>query len=84
MIEARKLVRTFGLKPVLRGLDLTVDSGEFVALIGPNGAGKTTFLRILATSLPSAGRWCGFDYRHKRRRYAERPGRGFPPTLALR
>jgi heme exporter protein A len=49
MIEVRKLVKRFGLKPVLRGLDLTVEQGEFVALLGPNGAGKTTLLRILAT-----------------------------------
>jgi len=56
MIEARRLIKTFGLKPVLRGLDFHVEHGEFVALVGPNGAGKTTFLRILATlSKPSMG-----------------------------
>jgi heme exporter protein A len=56
MIEVKKLVKRFGLKAVLRGLDFTVQPGEFVALLGPNGAGKTTFLRILATlSRPSLG-----------------------------
>jgi heme exporter protein A len=49
MIRVRKLVKRFGLKTVLRGLDFEVSEGEFVALIGPNGAGKTTFLRILAS-----------------------------------
>lgn len=49
MIEVRKLVKTFGYKPVLRGIDFHVEQGEFVALVGPNGAGKTTFLRILAS-----------------------------------
>jgi heme exporter protein A len=56
MIEVRKLVKRFGLKTVLRGLDFQVEAGEFVALLGPNGAGKTTFLRILASlSRPSLG-----------------------------
>ena len=56
MIEVRKLVKRFGLKTVLRGLDFKVQEGEFVALLGPNGAGKTTFLRILASlSRPSLG-----------------------------
>jgi len=56
VIEVRKLVKRFGLKTVLRGLDFTVQPGEFVALLGPNGAGKTTFLRILASlSRPSLG-----------------------------
>ncbi|MBK8619143.1 MAG: heme ABC exporter ATP-binding protein CcmA [Anaerolineales bacterium] len=56
MIEVKKLVKRFGLKIILRGLDFSVEPGEFVALLGPNGAGKTTFLRILATlSRPSLG-----------------------------
>jgi heme exporter protein A len=56
MISVRKLVKRFGLKPVLRGLDFEVQDGEFVSLVGPNGAGKTTFLRILASlSKPTMG-----------------------------
>ncbi|HEY43870.1 MAG TPA: heme ABC exporter ATP-binding protein CcmA [Anaerolineae bacterium] len=56
MIDVRGLVKTFGLKSVLRGLEFHVERGEFVALVGPNGAGKTTFLRILASlSRPSTG-----------------------------
>jgi heme exporter protein A len=56
MITTKKLVKRFGLKTVLRGLDFDVQPGEFVALLGPNGAGKTTFLRVLASlSRPSLG-----------------------------
>ena len=56
MITVKKLVKRFGLKTVLRGVDFEVQPGEFVALLGPNGAGKTTFLRILSSlSRPSLG-----------------------------
>ena len=56
MIEVNKLVKRFGMKTVLHGMDFQVQPGEFVALLGPNGAGKTTFLRILASlSRPSLG-----------------------------
>jgi heme exporter protein A len=56
MIEVRKLIKRFGLKSILRGLDFHVEAGEFVALLGPNGAGKTTFLRILSSlSRPTLG-----------------------------
>jgi len=56
MITVRKLVKRFGLKTVLRGMDFSVEPGEFVALLGPNGAGKTTFLRILSSlSRPTIG-----------------------------
>jgi heme exporter protein A len=56
MIVVRDLVKRFGFKAVLRGMDFEARQGEFVALLGPNGAGKTTFLRILASlSRPSLG-----------------------------
>ena len=56
MITVKKLVKRFGLKTILRGLDFEVQPGEFVALLGPNGAGKTTCLRILSSlSRPSLG-----------------------------
>lgn len=64
MIEVQKLVKLFGAKKVLRGLNFQAQEGEFVALLGPNGAGKSTFLRILASlSRPTAGgvRVAGFQ-----------------------
>ena len=87
MIEVRKLVKRFGLKTVLRGLDFQVEPGEFVALLGPNGAGKTTFLRILASlSRPSLGevRIAGYRLPGQAARRAAAPGRGFAPAPAVR
>ena len=56
MIKVRRLVKSFGIHPVLRGVELDVPRGEFLTLLGPNGAGKTTLLRILATlSRPTSG-----------------------------
>jgi len=56
LLETTGLKKSFGLKTVLRGIDLAVCSGESVALMGANGAGKTTLLRILAClTSPSSG-----------------------------
>ncbi len=47
MIEARGVKKRFGSHEVLRGISLSVQRGEVVALIGPSGSGKSTFLRCL-------------------------------------
>jgi ABC-2 type transport system ATP-binding protein len=48
VLEAHELVRRFGDREALRGVSLSAERGELVAVIGPNGAGKTTLLSILA------------------------------------
>ena len=61
VIEAIDLTRVFttkkGTVEAVRGVSLTVETGEIVGFLGPNGAGKTTTLRMLTTLLrPTAGR----------------------------
>ena len=47
-IEARGLVKQFGGRRALDGVDLVLPQGAFLSIFGPNGAGKTTLLRELA------------------------------------
>ncbi len=57
MIAVHGVVKRFGYKYALRGVDLNIEKGERFALLGPNGAGKTTLLKIIATLLkPDRGK----------------------------
>ncbi|MFJ8964309.1 phosphonate ABC transporter ATP-binding protein [Lentzea sp. NPDC102401] len=56
MLAIRGLRKSFGGRVVLDGFDLSVESGEFVALLGPNGSGKSTALRcVVGLETPDGG-----------------------------
>ncbi|WP_343203192.1 LPS export ABC transporter ATP-binding protein [Oceanipulchritudo coccoides] len=53
-IETRGLVKRYGKREVVRGVDLKVFGGEIVGLLGPNGAGKTTSFYIIVGLVPAS------------------------------
>ncbi len=56
-VRLRGVEKRFGDRQVLRGIDLEIAAGEFVAVVGRSGCGKSTLLRLLAgLDEPSAGR----------------------------
>ena len=57
MIQTEGITKSFGSLQVLKGIDLTIDEGEIVAIIGPSGAGTTTLLQIIGTlDAPDSGK----------------------------
>ncbi|QDX81986.1 macrolide ABC transporter ATP-binding protein [Denitratisoma sp. DHT3] len=62
VIEVRNLAKAYqtpaGAFPALKGVDLVIESGEFVAVMGPSGSGKSTFMNLLGClDRPSAGEY---------------------------
>src|ERR1700693_6048321 len=56
-LHTEGLTKPYGGRPVVRGVNLDVSSGEVVGLLGPNGAGKTTtFYMTVGLTAPDAGR----------------------------
>lgn len=63
-IQIQHLQKHFGALQALKGVDLTIEQGEFFALLGPNGAGKSTLINLLSGLLrPTSGNIAvmGFD-----------------------
>jgi iron complex transport system ATP-binding protein len=52
MIDVQKLVGGYDHSPIIKGLDLKIEKGEFFALLGPNGSGKTTLFKLITGQLP--------------------------------
>ena len=48
MIELLGVTQHYGVRPVLREIDLQIEAGQRVAIVGPNGMGKTTLLAVMA------------------------------------
>ena len=56
LLECRNLTKSYGRKPALSNVDLTISPGRIVGLLGPNGSGKSTLIKLANGLLtPTAG-----------------------------
>lgn len=61
MLEVKNIHKSFGSTEVLRGVDVSVDKGDVVAILGPSGSGKTTLLRCINFLESADGGTMDFD-----------------------
>ena len=75
LIEIEALRKSYGRNLVLSGIDLTLESGEVVAIAGLNGAGKTTLLNLLmGVLIPDSGRLTVLGTKPVKRRHLDQTG----------
>lgn len=82
LLQTDKLVKIYGGRAVVNGVDINVKRGEVVGLLGPNGAGKTTsFYMIVGLVRPNSGRvfFEGGDVTHMPMYKRARAGMGYLP-----
>ncbi|MDX2187551.1 MAG: LPS export ABC transporter ATP-binding protein [Opitutaceae bacterium] len=84
-IRTESLVKTYGQRTVVNGVDIRVQAGEVVGLLGPNGAGKTTTFYMIVGLVPATGGRVfidGNDATHLRMHQRARLGVGYLPQEA--
>lgn len=52
IVQVSNLKKQYKKQPVLKGIDITIESPQIIALVGPNGAGKTTLMNCMTNLLP--------------------------------
>lgn len=66
MIEVSNLTQHYGVRPILKDINLHIDRGELVVVVGPNGMGKTTLLGAMGGVLSPQKGWVAIDGRRRR------------------
>jgi ABC-type multidrug transport system ATPase subunit len=67
MIDIVEVNHHYGLRPVLRNVNLRIATGELVSIMGPNGSGKTTLMQILSGMLSPVDGFVEFDGLRRKR-----------------
>ncbi len=84
-IRTEGLVKTYGTRNVVDGINLTINAGEILGLLGPNGAGKTTTFYMIVGLVPATSgkvTLSGVDITHMRMHERARLGLGYLPQEA--